>query len=235
VTFDLVTLVLQASLIVKLVLVLLALLSVGSWGIIVYKSRELSTAERDGEAFLDLYHRKPFEAAFDAAQHLERSPVAVVFLASCDEMRRLAKRTGLTQLGQLNSEQIRIVIKRLSWTAARETQQLERGLPFLATTGSAAPFIGLFGTVVGIIQAFQGIASAGSASLAVVAPGIAEALIATAVGLLAAIPATIFYNIFVGRIDGIATSIGLFADELEQDLRCMVGQIEHPADGALGG
>jgi biopolymer transport protein TolQ len=235
VNFDLVTLILQASLIVKLVLVLLGLLSVGSWGIIVYKSRELATAERDGEAFLDLYHRKPFEAAFDAAQHLERSPVAVVFLASCDEMRRLAKRTGLKQLGQLDAEQVRTVIKRLSWTAAREAQQLERGLPFLATTGSAAPFIGLFGTVVGIIQAFQGIASAGSASLAVVAPGIAEALIATAVGLLAAIPATIFYNIFVGRIDGIGTSIGLFSDELEQDLRRMVGRTERPADGASGG
>ena len=109
----------------------------------------------------------------------------------------------------------------MNWTGSREGQRLERGLNFLATTGSAAPFIGLFGTVIGIINAFQGIGEAGSASLAVVAPGIAEALIATAVGLFAAIPATIFYNIFVGRLRGIAQAIDLFTVEYETDLRRM--------------
>ena len=102
--------------------------------------------------------------------------------------------------------------------AAQEIHRLERGISFLATTGSSAPFIGLFGTVVGIINSFQGIAASGSASLAVVAPGIAEALIATAVGLLAAIPASIFYNYFVTHIGEITSAIELFADDLEGDL-----------------
>ena len=99
--------------------------------------------------------------------------------------------------------------------------RLERGLPFLATTGNSAPFIGLFGTVIGIIQAFQGIAAAGSASLAIVAPGIAEALIATAAGLVAAIPASIFYNNFAARIDEIRASIDLFQQEFSEDLTRM--------------
>jgi biopolymer transport protein TolQ len=235
VSFDLANLIFQAGLIVKLVLALLGLLSVISWGIIAYKWRELSTAARDGDAFLELYHREPFDAVFQAARDLERSPVAVIFLASCNEMRRLAKVAGLTHLSQLDAQQVRSVTKRLSWTAAREAQRLERGLPFLATTGSSAPFIGLFGTVIGIIQAFQGIAVTGSASLAVVAPGIAEALIATAVGLLAAIPATIFYNLFAGRVDAIGASIELFSGEFEEDLQHMTQRAGRTSAAASDG
>ena len=96
----------------------------------------------------------------------------------------------------------------------------------LRASSGRAPFIGLFGTVIGIINAFQGIGRTGSASLAVVAPGIAEALIATAVGLFAAIPATIFYNVFVGRLRGINSAIDLFAVEYEGDLRHMTGAEE---------
>jgi biopolymer transport protein TolQ len=127
----------------------------------------------------------------------------------------------------------RAVQKRLIWTSEREAQRLERGLPFLATTGSSAPFIGLFGTVIGIIQAFQGIAEAGSASLAVVAPGIAEALVATAAGLLAAIPATIFYNNFVARADNINTSIQLFREEFDIDLSRMGSGGSRPHSGGV--
>ncbi len=114
--------------------------------------------------------------------------------------------------------QKRALSRQIGWTASREGLRLERGLSFLATTGSSAPFIGLFGTVIGIIDAFQGIARAGSASLAVVAPGIAEALIATAVGLFAAIPATVFYNYFVGELRSISAAIDLFAVDCETDL-----------------
>ena len=113
--------------------------------------------------------------------------------------------------------------KQIGWTAAREALRLERGLGFLATTGSAGPFIGLFGTVIGIINAFQNIGQTGSASLAVVAPGIAEALIATAVGLFAAIPATIFYNVFIVEVRSLSISIDLFAAEYEDDLRRLSG------------
>ena len=119
-----------------------------------------------------------------------------------------------------------MLARNLGWTGSRESLRLERGCGFLATTGSAAPFIGLFGTVVGIINAFENIGQAGSASLAVVAPGIAEALIATAVGLFAAIPATIFYNIFVGQLRGITAAIDLFVAEYEGDLRRMAAADE---------
>ena len=116
---------------------------------------------------------------------------------------------------------VEVLARNLGWTGSRESLRLERGFGFLATTGSAAPFIGLFGTGIGIINAFEKIGQAGSASLAVVAPGIAEALIATAVGLFAAIPATIFYNIFVGQLRGITAAIDLFIAEYEGDLRRM--------------
>jgi biopolymer transport protein TolQ len=218
VSYDLIDLVIQAGLIVKLVLLLLVVFSVVSWGIIGTKWRELRSAIQDSDAFLEVYHREPFEAAYDAGRHLDRGPLAVIFLSSCNEIGRLAQQLGQPSLTRLDDAQQRSVSKVISWTASRERQRLERGLTFLATVGSSAPFIGLFGTVIGIINTFQGIGMAGNASLAVVGPGMAEALVATAVGLVAAIPATMAYNSFVGRIDGISASIDLFASEFEEDL-----------------
>jgi len=122
-----------------------------------------------------------------------------------------------------------MLARNVIWSSSRENLRLERGFSFLATTGSSAPFIGLFGTVVGIINAFESIGRAGSASLAVVAPGIAEALITTAVGLFAAIPATIAYNYFSGRLRGITSSIDLFAAEYEGDLRRLAGVTQRQA------
>ena len=140
----------------------------------------------------------------------------------------MAKLTG-TRAGQDVSEaQFDALDQHIRWAASRETLRVERGLSFLATTGSSAPFIGLFGTVVGIINAFEGIGRTGSASLAVVAPGIAEALIATAVGLLAAIPATIFYNHFVGRLRHVSAAVDLFAPELCGDLERHAGPDSAP-------
>jgi biopolymer transport protein TolQ len=221
--FDIFALIWGAGLLVKLVLVVLVIMSATSWAIIVYKWRELRGATEDSEAFLEVYHEKPLEIAYDAARELDRSPLAMIFLATCADL----KPNGPGATAASNAapsaaafEQRRIA-KRLSWMASSEGHRLERGLSFLATTGNSAPFIGLFGTVIGIIQAFQGIAAAGSASLAVVAPGIAEALIATAVGLLAAIPASIFYNVFAARIDELRASIDLFDDEFSEDLAGM--------------
>ena len=113
-------------------------------------------------------------------------------------------------------------------------RRLERGMPFLATTGSATPFIGLFGTVVGIIAAFQSIGEAGQASLAVVGPGLAEALVATAVGLLAAIPATIAYNAFGGRIDGLLAMLERFTNQFEEDVGRLVRTSAAPAPSTAG-
>jgi len=185
VSFDAFGLILQAGLIVKLVLFILFAFSLVSWAIILSKWREVRGASQDSEAFLEIYHEEPFDRAYEAASELGRSPIATVFVATCDEMGRLAKQTGRAEIRDLDASQMRGVHKQLSWLCTREAQRLERGLSFLATTGSSAVYIGLFGTVIGIIQAFQGIAESGNASLAVVAPGIAEALIATAVGLFA--------------------------------------------------
>jgi biopolymer transport protein TolQ len=218
VDLDIVDLILQASLIVKLVLILLAVMSIGSWAVIVSKWRELRGAAQDSEAFLEVYREEEFRAAYQAARDLDRSPLGAIFLAGCAELRRLSKKRSGEPARRLEVGQVRSIRKCLAWAADSEAKRLERGLAFLATTGNSAPFIGLLGTVIGIIGAFQGIGRSGSASLAVVAPGIAEALIATAVGLFAAIPASIAYNAFVVRIDAIAASIELFRSDFEEDL-----------------
>ena len=220
-------LVAQASLIVQAVLAILVALSVFSWAVILFKLRELRRAEQDSEAFLEVYHNGSFDESYSAAKDLDRSPLSVVFLAAYNELRRLARSTGGPVT--LTEPHLLVLERNVNWASTREGLRLERGFSFLATTGSAAPFIGLFGTVVGIINAFEGIGRAGSASLAVVAPGIAEALIATAVGLFAAIPATIFYNHFTGKLRGLTVSIDLFAAEYEGDLRRMAGLAERQA------
>ena len=211
---DAMSLIWQASWLVQLVLLLLVLMSVFSWAIIFVKWRELRRAEQDSEAFLEVYQEGSLDAAYQLARDLDASPLAAVFLAGYGEMNRMARQAA----GNLSDAQRGALSRQIVWSASREGLRLERGLTFLATTGSSAPFIGLFGTVIGIIDAFQGIARTGSASLAVVAPGIAEALIATAVGLLAAIPATIFYNHFVGELRGLSAATDLFSADCEGDL-----------------
>lgn len=215
-TLDILDLVYQASWIVQAVLVLLVVMSVVSWTIIAFKWRELRRAAQDSEAFIEVYHDGTMDGAFEAARDLDRSPLAAIFLAAYGELNRMAR---FSKRGKIDDEHVEVLARHIRWAGATEVQRLERGLSFLATTGSAAPFIGLFGTVVGIINAFQGIGRAGSASLAVVAPGIAEALIATAVGLFAAIPATVFYNQFATRLRGVVTTADLFSIEFERDLR----------------
>jgi len=232
VSFDLISLILQAGLIVKLVLIVLFVFSATSLGIIVTKWWELRAAEQDSEAFLEVYQREGFGEVYDAARHLDRSPLAVVFLStgqSLQEARErnatdLARKSVVTQLERT-----------ISWGASNQVRRLERGMPVLATTGSTAPFIGLFGTVIGIISAFQNIGAAGQASLAVVGPGIAEALVATAVGLLAAIPATMAYNAFGGRIDGISQMLERFAEQFQEDLGRIIQEEESVSIGQSAG
>ena len=218
-SFDLISLILQAGLIVKLVLLLLLGFSLSSLTIIVVKWWELRAADQDSEAFLEVYRREGFSGAFDAARHLDRSPLAVVFLTTGAELQKARGRDG----GDRSRDRLVTQLERsIAWSATAQVRRLERGMPFLATTGSATPFIGLFGTVVGIIAAFQSIGEAGQASLAVVGPGIAEALVATAVGLLAAIPATIAYNAFGGRIDAVLAMLERFSSQFEEDVSRVV-------------
>jgi biopolymer transport protein TolQ len=222
-SLDAMSLIWQASWIVQLVILILVILSVVSWSIIAFKWRELRRAEQDSEAFLEVYHDGSLDAAYEAARDLDRSPLSTIFLAAYGEMNRMARFAGKAQATNLEAAHVEALARHIRWSGSEEELRLERGLNFLATTGSAAPFIGLFGTVIGIINAFQNIGMSGSASLAVVAPGIAEALIATAIGLFAAIPATVFYNYFLGDLRSLNAGIDLFSAEYEGDLHRMAG------------
>jgi biopolymer transport protein TolQ len=224
----------QASWVVQLVILLLVAASIISWAAIAFKWREIAGAEQHSEAFLDVYHDGSLETAYEAARELDRGPLPAIFLAAYSQMNRMQKYGGRPADAPLDEGQRHTLSHHIAWASSHETLRLESRLSFLATVGSASPFVGLFGTVVGIINAFTGIGVAGSASLAVVAPGIAEALIATAVGLFAAIPATVFYNIFVGRLRELNEAIDLFSAELEGDLRRHGASKKTPARAAGG-
>ncbi len=210
-------LVLGAGLIVKAVLVILLVASVASWAVIVYKVLELNAAENDTEDFLAIYLERPLDAVFEVARKQSRSPLAVLFQAGFKDLAQLERLRGSAR--GLTPEQVEGVVKRLAWIQTEEAHRLERGLSFLATVGSAAPFVGLFGTVVGIMNAFRDIGISGSARLDVVAPGIAEALIATAVGLFAAIPAVIAYNYSNARLVHLLERLEAFRVEFDELLR----------------
>jgi len=209
--------ILGSSAIVSGVLLLLVLASVSSWAIMLMKFRELRRAERDTEEFVEAYLESSLETAYEAARKNPGSPLATVFRAGYTELARLEK----LQAGRapVTREQVEGVISRLGWIRGEEVHRLERGLSFLATIASSGPFVGLFGTVVGIMNSFQQIGAAGSASLAVVAPGIAEALVATAFGLAAAIPAAVGYNYTSARLNRLAERLETFAAEFSDVLR----------------
>jgi biopolymer transport protein TolQ len=211
-------LVMQAGPVAKAVLVLLGIFSVVSWALIVEKWWQMRRARSQTVQFLRAYRegRQP-SVVFGAARKLRESPLAQLYVAAHQEVSGISEMVdhvlddaedGLTG-GRLDA-----VHRAMRRAAALEIARLERYLPFLATTASSAPFIGLFGTVWGIMSAFHGIGQQGSANLAVVAPGISEALIATAVGLAAAIPAVIGYNVFVNRVKHWATEMEGFTMDL---------------------
>ncbi len=221
---DMIDLILQASWVAQLVLLLLAVISIVSWAVIAFKWRELRRAAQDSEAFLEVYHEGSLDRAYAAARQLDGSPLAAIFLAGYAEAGRISRYADKPVSRALDETQMRRLAREIEWTASRQGLRLERGLSLLATAGSASPFIGLFGTVIGIINAFHNIGQAGTASLAVVAPGIAEALIATAVGLFAAIPATVAYNFFVGnQLRALTTAVDLFGVQFQDDLRRVGG------------
>jgi biopolymer transport protein TolQ len=212
-----------AGFVVKGVMVLLLLFSVVCWGIILTKAITLSRARKDTQLFFDAFREsRKFSLLYSEAKELTFSPLAQVFKAGYAELNRLSKfhsvQQGSPQDSSHEPEYERTgmdnVTRSLQQAVTAERTRLERGINFLATTGSAAPFIGLFGTVWGIMESFRSIGIKGSASLTVVAPGIAEALIATAAGLAAAIPAVVFYNYFLGRINTISIEMDNFSSEL---------------------
>jgi biopolymer transport protein TolQ len=204
--------------IVQAVLWLLVAFSVGSWGIILYKFAQISRARRQSERFTSIFwESKNLAAIHTASVGLEHSPVAQVFRAGYQELLHLtrAKRQAVGAEGGFSTDLggVENVTRAMKRQTNIELTKLEAGIPFLATTGSTCPFIGLFGTVWGIMTAFLGLSAAHTSNIQAVAPGIAEALITTAVGLVAAIPAQMFYNFLTNRVRVLATEMDNFISE----------------------
>jgi len=207
--------VMLAGPIVKLVLVLLIGFSVASWAIIFLKVRLLKGIERNQAGFVRAFAEgKSLSALYEQVERGEKAPLTEVFRSGYLELTRIQRERGeASPSGRTSPFPIENVQRAMYKTTHEQVGSMEDLLPFLATTGSATPFIGLFGTVWGIMNAFSGIATTGNASLATVAPGIAEALVATAAGLGAAIPSVIAYNYFLTRIRTIHTRIDSFTAE----------------------
>jgi len=201
----------EAGPVVKLVLVILVFFSVFSWAIIFFKRSTLRTAFLQSQKFLKVFRgSRNLQEVSEASRKYKYAPLAVLFQAGFKELSYLTKSNPRPSLSPANLESLsRAMVK----ASNREISRLEKMMNFLATTGSVTPFIGLFGTVWGIMDAFHNIGIVRSASLVTVAPGIAEALIATAAGLFAAIPAVIAYNHFLHRIKEMITEMEDFSIE----------------------
>ena len=212
---ELVRLVVEASVIVQGVIALLFFFIFACTFIIIYKYIQIRRAQRQTIRFLEVFwDSKRLDEIYQAADEMKRSPISQLFKAGYIELSKLKSSKGEerhvdeTHVGEI--ENVERALRRASTT---EVTYLESLVPFLATTGSTAPFVGLFGTVIGIMISFMQINASGSAGMEVVSQGISEALIATAIGLLAAIPAVIAYNYFLRRIRVLSSEMENFSSE----------------------
>ena len=220
--------VLDASPLVKAIMAGLLGLSVFCWGVVVVKARVIRLANKASERFIDLFiERKSYESLYKESELMEESHLAFIFRKGYAELNRVSElfeSKGLTGYRDNPEMLLENVDRAIQGAVVIRRKRLERLLPVLATTGSTAPFIGLFGTVWGIMTSFQDIGMKGSANLAVVAPGISEALVATAMGLAAAIPAVVAYNHFANKIRSIEDDMlhftSDFLNSLKTDLMC---------------
>jgi biopolymer transport protein TolQ len=232
---NLVNIILNAGLMVQFVLLLLLFFSITSWAIMIMKYLYIKRAYKESDIFNDFFWKsRDLSEAFAKAKQLRGSPIARVFRVGYAELSKLGKNNSSNTsqtVGAPDEETASLgtrffgtknIERALRRAINTETTRMTQMVPFLATTGNTAPFIGLFGTVWGIMNSFHGIGLRGSASLAVVAPGISEALIATAAGLGAAIPAVIAFNHFMQKIRNLESELHNFmADFLnivEQDI-----------------
>jgi biopolymer transport protein TolQ len=220
---DVVTLIAETTPINQAVLVILVLFSIASWTIILQKLWMFRVLDRETERFLEVFRRSSkFSEVQAVCQTVSATPLVGVFQAGYAEMNaqfRLTGGGGGAQAGTGGAssrptlKSLDGVDRALIRAGTSEIGKLEQRMTFLATTAGVSPFIGLFGTVVGIMIAFQRIGASGSTNLAIVAPGISEALIATAAGLFAAIPAVVFYNHFTHRVKELSATMDDFALE----------------------
>jgi len=231
---DLIHMIGNASIVVQLVMLVLLFFSVSSWAIILIKSRYIKRAVKQSSEFTEFFWKsRDLSNAFSKAKQLHGSPLARIFRIGYVELKKTSP-SGSQASGQSSqasgdsmpfntrfagTDNVKRALRRAINT---EMTRMTQMVPFLATTGNTAPFIGLFGTVWGIMNSFSGIGQKGSASLAVVAPGISEALVATAAGLAAAIPAVIAFNYFMNKIQIVETELHSFSADflniIERDI-----------------
>ena len=224
----LLSLFLQAGIVVKIVMLGLVAASVWTWAIIVDKYVAFSRVRRQLDQFEQVFWSgQSLEDLYRTLSDRKATGMGAIFVAAMKEWKKSFERGAKSPIGL----QMRID-KAMDVTLSRETEALEGRLGYLATIGSSAPFIGLFGTVVGIMTSFQAIAGSKSTNLAVVAPGIAEALLATAIGLLAAIPAVIAYNKFSADAGKITSRLEGFADEFSGILSRQIDERLQPRQAA---
>jgi biopolymer transport protein TolQ len=215
---DTMGLIARSTLVSKAVLLILVLFSIVSWTIVLYKLWQFRRAEHQTASFLDVFRKSSkFSEVQSVCRSLRESPLVGIFQSGYTELNAQLRQPGSPARAGEESrpklKSIQALDRALLRASMIEVTKLERRVPFLATTASITPFIGLFGTVWGIMGAFTGIGETGSTSLGVVAPGIAEALIATAAGLFAAIPAVYFYNHLTNRVKLSATGMDDFSLE----------------------
>lgn len=216
-SIDILQLILHASIPVQAVMVLLLLASIASWTIIVRKKRVLDRAEREAVQFEERFWsgmdlQKLYAGATE--RNREIGGLEAIFEAGFREFNRIRQRKGIDARSQLEGAQ-----RAMRASSSREIDGLEHNLEFLASVGSISPYVGLFGTVWGIMISFQGLAAMKEATIATVAPGISEALVATAMGLFAAIPAVWAYNRFATKVERINTRYDAFSEEFASILQ----------------
>jgi biopolymer transport protein TolQ len=229
-------LVLNAGPVGQAVLLILVIMSVITWGLIVEKWWQFRRIARQTAGFMRVFRdARRAGAVYAATKKYRDSPVAQLYGSALGELGAVPDVVdpSLDDLDDIGPERLESVHRACRRAATVEIARLERYLPFLATTASAAPFIGLFGTVWGVMAAFHAIGREGSASLAVVAPGISEALIATAAGLGAAIPAVIGYNYYVNRVKQWANEMDNFILDLLNFLGRPLAKVVRPAKDGL--
>jgi biopolymer transport protein TolQ len=201
----------DASIPVQIILLILLLFSVFSWAIIIFKRKSIRLASAQSRKFMSAFQKsRSLVEIGEAARKYKLSPLASIFQSGFKELSYFTKSNPKPAI---TADNVATLNRALQRAANQEIARMEKMMNFLATTGSVTPFIGLFGTVWGIMDAFINIGISRSAGLQTVAPGIAEALVATAIGLFAAVPAVIAYNYFLGRIKDIITDMDDFSFE----------------------
>ena len=223
----------QADIVVKTVMIMLVLASVWSWTLIFSKRSTLNKLNRKANVFEDsFWSGEPLDKIYQRVKNSKQDPLLTTFAAGMEEW-QAGVAAGIPAKESMQASLRQRVERAMSVTIGREMNNLERGMTFLASVGSTAPFIGLFGTVWGIMNSFASIARTNNTSLAVVAPGMAEALFATALGLVAAIPAVLAYNVFSTALNRYADRLEAFTDEFSAILSRHLDS--HDRNGASSG